>query len=139
MMVTYLHADALGGVSAATNSSGAVVTSQAYSPFGAVRAGGGLPTTQDFTGQRNGATGLLDYGARSYDPALGRLIPSCNPSIKETRPLHGRVLKIGVGRYSVSSASASAAGAATGPRCFGSRCFGRRSLMRAALPVRPRR
>ena len=74
MTVTYLHDDQLGSVSAATNSSGAVVASQAYSPFGAVRASGGLPTTQGFIGQHKDATGLLDHGTRYYDPALGHLI-----------------------------------------------------------------
>ena len=36
---------------------------------------GALSTTYNFTGQRlDGDTGLLYYGARYYDPALGRFI-----------------------------------------------------------------
>ena len=36
---------------------------------------GSLPTTYNFTGQRlDGDTGLLYYGARYYDPLLGRFL-----------------------------------------------------------------
>ena len=39
-----------------------------------------MPTAYQFTGQRNdGSTGLYYYGARYYDPALGRFI-SRDPS-----------------------------------------------------------
>ncbi len=40
--------------------------------MGEVRAGGVAQTTRDFTGQRRDGTGLLYYGARYYDPKLGR-------------------------------------------------------------------
>jgi RHS repeat-associated protein len=48
-----------------------------YFPYGATRAGdpAALPTEFNFTGQRlDISTGLLYYGARYYDPALGRFI-----------------------------------------------------------------
>jgi len=70
--VTYLHGDHLGSVAATSNSTGAATGGQAYDPYGRVRAGGPLPTTLGFTGQRQDGTGLLYYGARYYDPTLGR-------------------------------------------------------------------
>ncbi len=39
-----------------------------------MRAGGVAQTTLDFTGQRRDGTGLLYYGARYYDPQLGRFL-----------------------------------------------------------------
>jgi len=70
----YLHGDHLGSVSAATSSTGAVLSRQAFTPWGELRAGGGdvTQTTRDFTGQQKDDTGLLFYNARYYDPKLGR-------------------------------------------------------------------
>jgi len=70
----YLHGDHLGSVSAATSSTGAILSRQAFTPWGELRAGGGdiTQTTRDFTGQKKDGTGLLFYGARYYDPKLGR-------------------------------------------------------------------
>ncbi|MCC6628585.1 MAG: hypothetical protein IT340_14435 [Chloroflexi bacterium] len=70
-VVTYLHGDHLGSVSAATSSGGAVLNVQTYTPWGEVRTGDIPQTTRDFTGQRRDGTGLLLYNARSYDPGLG--------------------------------------------------------------------
>jgi len=70
----YLHGDHLGSVSAVTSSSGAILSRQAFTPWDELRAGGGdvTQTTRDYTGQLRDSTGLLYYGARYYDPALGR-------------------------------------------------------------------
>ncbi|WP_026371041.1 RHS repeat-associated core domain-containing protein [Kallotenue papyrolyticum] len=70
----YLHADHLGSVSLATNSSGAVVSRQDFDPWGAIRSGGIPQTALNYTGQRRDGTGLLYYHARYYDPALGRFL-----------------------------------------------------------------
>jgi len=69
--VTYLHSDHLGSTSA---TSGANPGFQVYFPFGSPRAGN-LPTDYGFTGQKLDASdGLMYYGARYYDAALGRFI-----------------------------------------------------------------
>jgi RHS repeat-associated protein len=72
--VVYLHSDHLGSVSVATNAQGLDLSRQEYDPWGQVRAGSVPQTSRNFTGQRRDATGLLDYQARLYDPALGRFI-----------------------------------------------------------------
>ena len=53
-----------------------VVGRQRYYPYGANRpASAPLPTDYRFTGQRNESTiALYDYGARFYDPVLGRFV-----------------------------------------------------------------
>jgi len=57
-------------------SDGQTIT-QRYYPWGAIRPGpdNALPTDHTFTGQRlDESTGLMYYGARFYDPALGRFV-----------------------------------------------------------------
>ncbi len=44
-----------------------------YWHYGAIRSGS-LSTPYRYTGQRQAATGLYFYGARWYDPAIGRFI-----------------------------------------------------------------
>jgi RHS repeat-associated protein len=72
--LVYLHGDHLGSVSAATSSTGSVLSKQDYTPWGEVRSGDVPQTTLDFTGQRRDGTGLLHYQARQYDPKLGLFI-----------------------------------------------------------------
>ena len=69
--VSYLHGDHLGSTSA---TSGAVTSSQTFYPFGAIFSSSGTPPTDyGFTGQKQDASaGLMYYGARYYDPGLGR-------------------------------------------------------------------
>ena len=77
------HADQIrlrGSVGLATDASGTKITDSdtRYSPYGVTRpglAGTGLPTDRRFTGQREETSlGFYDYGARPYDPALGRFL-----------------------------------------------------------------
>ena len=74
--VVYLHGDHLGSVSVVTDASKAIVSRTEYDPWGKPRTSstGAKPTTLDFTGQRKDGTGLLYYGARYYDPQLGRFL-----------------------------------------------------------------
>ena len=72
----YLQGDHLGSSSIAMTQSGTSYYSrQTYFPYGAQRTteGSALPTDYTFTGQKNDdSTGLMFYGARYYDAALGR-------------------------------------------------------------------
>jgi RHS repeat-associated protein len=75
----YFLTDQLGSVSVVLSATGAILEQQRYLPFGQARV---MPpyasvTSTDFTytGQRNlPDTGLMDYKARFYSPALGRFI-----------------------------------------------------------------
>ncbi len=75
-VLTYLHTDHLGSTSVASTASGALVARQTYYAYGAPRTSEGtLPTDYTFTGQRvDTSAGLMYYGARYYDAALGRFI-----------------------------------------------------------------
>jgi RHS repeat-associated protein len=77
-VLTYLHGDHLGSTSLTTNEAGRLVARVLYYPYGETRwMTGTLTTDFTFTGQRAegpGLGGLMDYGARFYDVALGRFI-----------------------------------------------------------------
>ena len=71
----YVHQDHLTGTSVVSDSAGALVSSIKYLPFGETRSvTGELYTDKLFTGQRLDDTGLYYYGARYYDPTIGRFI-----------------------------------------------------------------
>jgi len=70
----YLHTDHLGGVAAVTTSAGVYSTNQSYFAYGKKRAGGTLPTTINYTGQRLDGSGLVYMNARYYDPLVGMFI-----------------------------------------------------------------
>ena len=73
--LSYVLQDALGSTSASVNSSGTVTSTIKYFSFGSTRSSTGtLPTDKLFTGQRQDNTGLYYYGARYYDPEIGRFI-----------------------------------------------------------------
>ncbi len=75
--VNYLLGDHLGSSSVSYRADGNQTVTQRYYPWGSVRAttGGALPTDYGFTGQKlDVSAGLLYYGARYYDSALGRFI-----------------------------------------------------------------
>jgi len=76
--VYYLLSDTLGSTSTVLNSTGAVVESEKYYPYGSLRSaqpsGGITLTDRKFTGQQDEGTpfGLYDYGARFYSTVIGR-------------------------------------------------------------------
>jgi RHS repeat-associated protein len=72
----YLFADHLGSSNVSYRSDGGQTVTQRYYPWGTVRPGPGnsLPTGYTFTGQLDSGAGLMYYGARFYDGALGRFV-----------------------------------------------------------------
>ena len=74
--VNYLLSDHLGGTNVTVTTAGGEFGEVRYKAFGDQRySSGTTPTTFKFTGQRQEASiGLYFYGARWYDPALGRFI-----------------------------------------------------------------
>jgi RHS repeat-associated protein len=74
--VHYLFADHLGNTNVTYNTANSTSTAQRYYPWGTVRPGpnNALPTGYTYTGQLDSGLGLMYYGARFYDGALGRFI-----------------------------------------------------------------
>ncbi|MFZ3254258.1 MAG: RHS repeat-associated core domain-containing protein, partial [Syntrophales bacterium] len=74
--VNYYHTDHLGSSSIVTNASGTKVEEIYYYPYGATRSNSGsVNVKHKYTGQEEDAeTGLYYYGARYYDPSIGRFI-----------------------------------------------------------------
>jgi len=74
-LVFYLFTDHLGSTNAVTDPVGGMVSLSLYMPWGESRGGAGTSLTDyAFTGQHkmDDSVGLIYYGARFYDPALGR-------------------------------------------------------------------
>jgi RHS repeat-associated protein len=69
----YLLQDHLGSTSGEVSSSGVSTSTIRYFSFSSVRSGS-TSTEIKFTGQRLDSTGLYYYGARYYDPEIGRFI-----------------------------------------------------------------
>ena len=74
----YVHEDHLTSTSLMTDDEGNEISSIDYYPYGDYRNSqpeiGNFPTDRLFTGQRYDDTGLYYYGARYYDPTIGRFI-----------------------------------------------------------------
>ncbi|MBI5343479.1 MAG: RHS repeat protein [Deltaproteobacteria bacterium] len=72
----FYHTDHLRSSSVITDASGAKVEEIYYFPFGATRLNSGsVNLKHKYTGQEEDAeTGLYYYGARYYDPAIGRFV-----------------------------------------------------------------
>ncbi len=81
--VYYFHTDHLGSTRLTTDETGSVVTAVDYQPFG-VNEGTG--ETHLFTGKEEDASGLYYFGARYYDPELGRFLTRDPISGSQTNP-----------------------------------------------------
>ena len=86
-----MHQDSLTGTFLVTSASGTSLGTIKYTPFGETRSGS-VPTDKKFTGQRLDATGLYYYGARYYDPTIGRFI-SADPIIHSEPLPAGQIIK----------------------------------------------
>ena len=74
--VSYYHKDHLNSSTVMTNASGTKVEETAYAPYGTMRAFTGTAVTNyRYTGKEiDPETNLYYYGARYYDPMMGRFI-----------------------------------------------------------------
>jgi RHS repeat-associated protein len=71
----FYHGDLLGSSTLVTNVRGDILAKLLYKPFGESLIEAGSTPEFGFTGQRfEGETGLYNYGARVYDPVIGRMI-----------------------------------------------------------------
>lgn len=73
---TYFHKDHLGSSTVMTDSSGTVLETDGYLPYGIQRENPGITLTNyKFTDQElDTELGLYNYDARLYDPVIGRFI-----------------------------------------------------------------
>jgi RHS repeat-associated protein len=73
----FLLTDHLGNTAITATSSGGRYAELRYYPWGGTRyTYGTTPTSYRYTGQREAEVGLYYYGARFYDPQLGRFVSS---------------------------------------------------------------
>ena len=76
----YYHYDGLGTVTVLSNASGASTQTYSYDAFGNILAQTGTATNnRNFLSKETDSTGLVYFGARYYDPRIGRFI-SKDPS-----------------------------------------------------------
>lgn len=72
---TYFHTDAVGSVVAATDENGDLLWRKEYRPFGTQINNSDATEDTSFTGKQfDKDTGLSYFGARHYDPMLGRFV-----------------------------------------------------------------
>jgi RHS repeat-associated protein len=83
--VYYYHTDHLGSTRLITDETGTTVTSVGYQPFG-TKVNKGEPEKYLFTGKEEDASHLYYYGARYYDPELGRFLTRDPKSGELTNP-----------------------------------------------------
>ncbi len=86
--VTYYHTDALGSAVAASDESGTLLWRKSYSPYGEkVADGEGDANAVSYTGKKHDdTTGLTYFGARYYDPEVGRFMGMDAVGFKEGNP-----------------------------------------------------
>ena len=92
--IQYFSKDHLGSSTVVTDDSGAVIEQADYRPFGEDRFYTGTaatPTPYKYTDQElDASTGLYNYGARHYDPAIGRFVSpdSLIPNVYDPQQLN---------------------------------------------------
>jgi RHS repeat-associated protein len=84
--LTWLAADHQGSANLAVDKTTGQITRRWYTPYGADRTTVAWPTDRGFLGkQTNPSTGLIDMGAREYDPTYGTFI-SPDPLVDNSDP-----------------------------------------------------
>ena len=84
--VTYFHLDALGSPVVATNESGEVIWREDFKPYGEklINDEAARDNNQWYTGKpHDDDTGLTYFGARYYDPVIGRFMGMDAVGVKE--------------------------------------------------------
>jgi RHS repeat-associated protein len=78
--LTFYHLDHIGNPNKLTDVNGLVIRNLGYMPYGteAFSTGSGEAPKYKFTGKEEDSTGLYYFGARYYDPELGRFISPDN-------------------------------------------------------------
>jgi RHS repeat-associated protein len=96
--LTFVYGDHLGSASVTANLSGTKVSEVRYYPFGETRySSGTTATTKRFTSQEEQiGIGLYDYGARFFDPVIGRFVSADSIVPKPGNPQ-------GLNRYSYTN------------------------------------
>lgn len=85
---TYYHTDGLGSVVAASDQAGALLWRKEYAPFGAQTDSTAENEKIAFTGkEHDDVTGLTYFGARYYDPYLGRFTSVDPVGFVESNPM----------------------------------------------------
>jgi len=87
--ITYYHNDLVGSPVVATDESGAVVWRESYRPYGErlVNDGASRANGLWFAGHRQDSSGLVQMGARYYDPVVGRFY-STDPVLFDDAKVH---------------------------------------------------
>ena len=82
LSLSYYHSDHLGSSNIITDANGQLVQYCEYTPYGTLARNEGTDIAKHkFTGKELDNTGLYFYGARYYDPELGRFI-TADPTIQ---------------------------------------------------------
>ncbi|MDP2932874.1 MAG: RHS repeat-associated core domain-containing protein, partial [bacterium] len=82
-VISYYHSDHLGSSNVITDQNGNQVGLTEFSPYGSVsKQTGSYDPKFKFTGKELDNTGLYFYGARYYDPQIGRFI-TADPTIQQ--------------------------------------------------------
>jgi RHS repeat-associated protein len=71
--IYFYHKDHLGSIRSVTDSSKNIIAASTYHPFGETDIKGGSEHYL-YNGKEKDATGLYYYGARYYDPEIGRFL-----------------------------------------------------------------